>query len=83
MTYLDRLLAGYEAGVAKSDGNTLESLRRALMAADGAEKRGRCLGAIAVALVKDGLSSTDSIPPPSFHDQSQSPDQDSIRVAVT
>lgn len=65
MTYLDRLLAGYEAGLVSPDGESLENLRKALDVANGAEARGRCLGAIAIALVKNGRSGTETSPPPS------------------
>ncbi|MGH2702163.1 MAG: hypothetical protein ACRDJ2_10380 [Actinomycetota bacterium] len=53
MEYLNQLLAGYEAGLLVPDGKPLEELRRGIRGADSAEERGRCLAAIALALVND------------------------------
>lgn len=53
MEYLNQLLAGYEAGLLVPDGKPLEDLRMSFRRADSAEERGRCLAAIALALVNN------------------------------
>ncbi len=53
MSYLESLIAGYDAGCSAPLSGSLAALRAALLLASAPDERGRCLGSIAVLIACD------------------------------